>query len=147
LLRQRLLEAADLLLYRLQGDVGFLALLPIAGVAFYMVAVVAAPFLIGASFEKSFPLIPWAIAGTVAMGYFYHNQAFLHFKKAILPMSISSLNCIVLNLYLSYYGAIHYGVAGVLAATIVAFLTSAVISGLFITYHYNIFTLPRRSEA
>jgi len=35
----------------------------------------------------------------------------------------------------------------VLAATIVAFLTSAVISGLFITYHYSIFTLPRRSEA
>ncbi|WP_340117339.1 lipopolysaccharide biosynthesis protein [Pelagibius sp. 7325] len=128
-------------------SLGFLALLPIAGVAFYMVAAITAPFLIGASFEKSFPLIPWAIAGTVAMGYFYHNQAFLHFKKAVLPMSISSLNCIVLNLYLSYYGAIHYGTTGVLAATIVAFLTSAVISGLFITYHYNIFALPRRSEA
>jgi O-antigen/teichoic acid export membrane protein len=128
-------------------SLGFLLLLPVAGVVFYLVSLVVAPVLIGASFASSFSLIPWAIAGTVAMGYFFHNQAFLHFKKAVLPMSISSLNCIVLNLYLSYYGAIHYGVAGVLAATIVAFLTSAVISGVFMTYHYNVFAFPRRNEA
>ena len=128
-------------------SLGFLLLLPVAGVVFYFVSVLVAPVLIGASFERSFALIPWAIAGTVAMGYFFHNQAFLHFKKAVLPMSISSLACIVLNLYLSYYGALHYGVVGVLAATVVAFLTSAVISGLFITYHYSIFALPRRTEA
>jgi len=125
----------------------FLLLLPVLGIVFYLVATLAAPILIGAAFAKSFALIPWAVAGTVAMGYFFHNQAFLHFKKAILPMSISSLTCILLNICLSYYGALYYGIVGVLAATIVAFLTSAVISGLFITYHYNIFTLPRRSEA
>jgi O-antigen/teichoic acid export membrane protein len=121
-------------------SLGFLLLLPVAGVVLYLVSMVAAPIVIGAAFKQAFPLIPWAIAGTVAMGYFFHNQAFLHFKKAVLPMSISSLNCIVLNLYLSYYGALHYGLVGVLAATIVAFLTSALISGLFITYHYSLFT-------
>lgn len=128
-------------------SLGFLLLLPVAGVVFYLVSKVAAPIVIGASFERAFPLIPWAITGTVAMGCFYHNQAFLHFKKAVLPMSISSLNCIVLNLYLSYYGALLYGVVGVLAATIVAFLTSALISGLFITYHYSIFTALHHRSA
>lgn len=130
-------------------SLGFLLLLPAAGVAFYLASMIAAPIVIGDAFERAFPLIPWAIAGIVAMGYFFHNQAFLHFKKAVLPMSISSLNCIVLNLYLSYYGALYYGVVGVLAATIVAFLASALISGLFVTYHYNVFAgvLQRDAKA
>ena len=117
----------------------FILLLPALGIFFYLVSILAAPFLIGPSFSTSFSLIPWAIAGTVAMGYFYHNQAFLHLRKAILPMSISSLTCIVMNAVLSYYGAVHYGVAGVLAATIGAFMTSAVISGLYMMMHYNVF--------
>jgi hypothetical protein len=115
------------------------------GVLFYIVAVIAAPFLIGASFTGAFGLIPWAVAGTVAMGYFYHNQAFLHFKKAVLPMSVSSLNCIVLNIVLSYYGALYYGVAGVLAATIVAYMVSAVTSGLFIVMDYKLVGTLRRA--
>jgi O-antigen/teichoic acid export membrane protein len=126
-------------------SVGFLLLLPVMGVVFYIVAVIAAPFLIGASFTGAFGLIPWAVAGTVAMGYFYHNQAFLHFKKAVLPMSVSSLNCIVLNIVLSYYGALYYGVAGVLAATIVAYMVSAVTSGLFIVMDYKLVGTLRRA--
>jgi O-antigen/teichoic acid export membrane protein len=124
-------------------SVGFLLLLPVMGVVFYIIAVIAAPILIGASFTGAFGLIPWAVAGTVAMGYFYHNQAFLHFKKAVLPMSVSSLNCIVL----SYYGALYYGVAGVLAATIAAYMISAVTSGLFIAMDYNLLGVRRRSAA
>ena len=130
-------------------SISFVLLLPVAGIVFYTVSVVLAPWLIGETFARSFGLIPWAIAGTVAMGYFYHNQAFLHCRKAILPMSISSLTCIVMNAYFSYYGAIYYGVAGVVAATIVAFMVSAVISGIYIVYHYNVFgslfSLTRRS--
>jgi hypothetical protein len=128
-------------------SVGFLLLLPVMGVVFYIIAVIAAPILIGASFTGAFGLIPWAVAGTVAMGYFYHNQAFLHFKKAVLPMSVSSLNCIVLNIVLSYYGALYYGVAGVLAATIAAYMISAVTSGLFIAMDYNLLGVRRRSAA
>lgn len=126
---------------------GFLVLLPLGGVVFYVVAVVAAPFLIGSSFASAFPLIPWAIAGTVAMGYFYHNQAFLHFKKAVVPMSISSASCILLNIYLSYYGALYYGIAGVLAATIVAYGVAALISGIFILYQYTGLAVIRRRAA
>lgn len=126
---------------------GFLMLLPLGGVVFYVVAVFAAPYLIGGTFSSAFSLIPWAIAGTVAMGYYYHNQAFLHFKKAVTPMSISSASCIILNIYLSYYGAVYYGVAGVLAATIAAFSTAAVISGIFILYQYTGFAILRRSAA
>ncbi|WP_193370393.1 lipopolysaccharide biosynthesis protein [Pelagibius marinus] len=120
-------------------SLSFLLLLPALGIFFYLVSMLAAPLVVGPSFASSFGLIPWAIAGTVAMGYFYHNQAFLHLRKAILPMSISSLTCILLNAYLSWYGALYYGVAGVLAATIAAFMISAVISGIYIVYHYNIF--------
>lgn len=120
-------------------SLSFVLLLPAVGIFFYLVSVVAAPLLIGPAFSEAFALIPWAIAGTVAMGYFYHNQAFLHLRKAILPMSISSLTCILLNAFLSYYGALHYGVIGVVAATIAAFLTSAVLSGVYIFFHYNIF--------
>lgn len=125
----------------------FLLLLPVAGMVFYLVALVAAPILIGPSFAASFSLIHWAIAGTVAMGYFFHNQAFLHFKKAVVPMSISSLSCILLNLYFSYYGAILYGVAGVLAATIAAFAVAALISGIFILYQYTNFAFFRQRAA
>ncbi len=125
----------------------FLLLLPVAGLVFYVIALVAAPVLIGPSFTASFSLIHWAIAGTVAMGYFFHNQAFLHFKKAVVPMSISSLSCILLNLYFSYYGAISFGVAGVLAATIAAFAVAALISGIFILYQYTDFAFFRQREA
>ena len=106
----------------------FLALLPVAGIVFYLVSNLIAPVIIGESFSASLPLIPWAIAGVVAMGYFYHNQAFLHFKKAVVAMSVNSLACIILNAVLSYYGAIAYGVTGVLAATIFAFLVAALMS-------------------
>lgn len=128
-------------------SLGFMLLLPMMGLVFYLVSVVAAPHLIGAAFTSSFALIPWAIAGTVAMGYFYHNQAFLHFKQAVLPMSFSSVNSIVLNIVLSYYGAVYYGVAGVLAATIGAYMLSALISGIFMVQHYDLFGLPRRLQA
>ena len=106
-----------------------------------------APTLIGPSYAGSFDLIPWAIAGTVAMGYFYHNQAFLHCKKAVVPMSISSLNCIVLNLILSYFGAIYYGVAGVLAATIVAYFVSALVTGIFIVDHSKLVIFKQEHHA
>lgn len=81
------------------------------------------------------------------MGYFYHNQAYLHFKKAVVPMSISSSICILLNILLSYLGVIYYGVAGVLAATIGAFMISALISGTFILLHYNLFNFLRDNHA
>jgi len=116
----------------------FLALLPLGGVTAYFVSVPVAPFIIGGEFDGAFHMIPWAIAGTVSMGYFFHNQAYLHFKKAILPMSLSSFACITLNAVFSYYGAIHYGVIGVLAATIAAFLVAALISASFIIPRYHL---------
>lgn len=128
-------------------SLGFLLLLPIIGLCLYFVSIIAAPILIGKTFENAFSLIPWAIAGTVAMGYFYHNQAYLHFKKAVVPMSISSSICILLNILLSYLGVIYYGVAGVLAATIGAFMISALISGTFILLHYNLFNFLRDNHA
>ena len=109
----------------------FLAVLPLGGMLAFLIAMPVAPIVIGSEFDGAFYMIPWAIAGTVSMGYFFHNQAYLLFKKAVLPMSISSLSCIALNAVLSYYGAIAYGTVGVFAATIGAFLIAALISAAF----------------
>ena len=116
----------------------FFALLPLGGVIAYVIAMPLAPIIIGNQFDDAFHMIPWAIAGTVSMGYFFHNQAYLLYKKAVLPMSLSSFSCIVLNAVLSYYGAIEYGVIGVLAATIGAFLIAALISAAFAVPHYRL---------
>ena len=116
----------------------FFALLPLGGVIAYVIAMPVAPIIIGNQFDGAFHMIPWAIAGAVSMGFFFHNQAYLLFKKAILPMSISSFSCIVLNAVLSYYGAIEYGVIGVLAATIVAFSSAALISAAFAIPKYRL---------
>ena len=116
----------------------FLVLLPLGGVIANFVAGLIAPLIIGSQFDSAFHMIPWAIAGTVSMGFFFHNQAYLHFKKAILPMSLSSIACITLNAIFSYYGALHYGVIGVLAATIAAFLVAALISASFIIPKYHL---------
>jgi O-antigen/teichoic acid export membrane protein len=109
----------------------FLALLPLGGLLAYIAAMPLAPIIIGDQFDSAFRMISWAIAGTVSMGYFFHNQAYLLYRKAVLPMSISSFSCIVLNAVLSYYGALEYGVIGVLAATIGAFLVAALVSAAF----------------
>jgi len=115
----------------------FFAVLPLGGFIAYLIAMPLAPIVIGNQFDGAFHMIPWAIAGTVSMGFFFHNQAFLLYRKAIFPMSVSSLSCIILNAVLSYYGALKYGVTGVLAATIGAFLIAALISAAFVLLRYR----------
>jgi O-antigen/teichoic acid export membrane protein len=122
----------------------FFALLPMGGLLAYLVAMPLAPIVIGQQFDGAFFMIPWAIAGTISMGYFFHNQAFLLYRKAVLPMSVSSFSCIVLNAVFSYYGALEYGVIGVLAATIGAFLVAASVSAAFILPRYRISTPDAR---
>ena len=128
-------------------SLGFLLLLPVVGFFFCLISIFLAPYVIGAAFSDAFVFIPWAIAGIVAMGYSHHNLAFLHFKKAVVPMSISSTSCIVLNIILSYFGAVYFGIAGVFGATVFAYLSSAIISGIFIVMNYNLLTFDRREHA
>ena len=114
--------------------------MPLVGLGLYIAAIFVAPLIIGSAFAEAFQLIPWAIAGTVAMGYFFHNQAFLHFRRAVVAMSICSLYCIVSNAVLSYYGAIYFGTVGVFYATVAAFLSAALLCGafIFLTYRRNV---------
>ncbi len=106
----------------------FYAILPVAGVVAALGAQFVAPLVIGDAYSKAFGLIPWSIAGTIAMGYFFHNQAFLHYRKAVGSMSACSTYAIVANAIFSYYGALFYGSHGVFAATVVAFGSAAVLS-------------------
>lgn len=111
--------------------------LPLVGLLLYIITIFIAPLLIGSAYTEAFELIPWAIAGTVAMGYFFHNQAFLHFRRAVVAMSTCSFYCIVSNAMLSYYGAIYYGTVGVFYATVLAFASAAILCGLFIFLTYR----------
>lgn len=115
----------------------FFLLLPLGGLLAYLISIPSAPIIIGERFASAFPLIPWAIAGSLAMGFFFHWQAFLLFKKAIWEMSISSGICIVSNAVLSYYGALQFGLRGVFAATIGAFLLSALLSAGFSAWRFR----------
>lgn len=109
----------------------FCLLMPLGGIAAYLISIPIAPIVIGDQYHSAFNLIPWAIAGTVAMGFFFHCQAFLLFKKAIWVMSASSFTCIVSNAVFSYFGAYSMGLKGVFAATVGAFMLSAAISFVF----------------
>ena len=115
----------------------FLILLPIGGLLANVISVAIAPIVIGDRFESAFPLIPWAIAGSIAMGYFFHWQAFLLHNKAIWEMSISSGLCILNNAILSYFAAINFGLRGVFAATIIAFLLSAMLSAILLVWRFR----------
>jgi O-antigen/teichoic acid export membrane protein len=115
----------------------FFILLPLGGVTAVLLSAFIAPTIIGSQFEAAFPLIPWAIAGTVSMGYFFHFQTFLLYKKAVWDMSASSLLCIVANGVFSYYGAKHAGLEGVFAATVGAFLASTLLSGALALVRYR----------
>lgn len=111
--------------------------LPFVGLVLYLVAMYIAPLIIGSAFNDAFKLIPWAIAGTIAMGYFFHNQAFLHYRRAVVAMSTCSFYCIVSNAVLSYFGAIYFGTAGVFYATVAAFMSAALLCGIFIFLYYR----------
>ena len=116
----------------------FLLTLPLIGFVVSIVSRHIAPVIIGDQFFSAFSLIPWSIAGVVFMGYFYHNQAFLHFYKAIPAMSICSVCCIFLNALISYYGAVHLGLIGVFVGTIVAFGFCAVLSSVLFALHLRL---------
>ncbi|NGP52160.1 lipopolysaccharide biosynthesis protein [Thioalkalivibrio sp. XN8] len=118
-------------------SVVFLLVLPLGGIAALSLSALIAPVVIGAQFESAFPLIPWAIAGAISMGYFFHVQTFLLYKKAVWEMSASSLLCIIANGVLSYYGARYAGLAGVFAATVGAFLASTMLSGMLALVRYR----------
>jgi len=118
-------------------SISFYIVMPVIGLLLFIIAKFVAPLIIGSAFVKAFDLIPWAIGGTIAMGYFFHNQAFLHYRRAVVAMSICSFYCIVSNAVLSYYGAIYFGTAGVFYATVVAFLSASVLCGIFIFFTYR----------
>lgn len=118
-------------------SISFYLGMPLVGLGLYIAAIFIAPLLIGSAFSEAFQLIPWAIAGTIAMGYFFHNQAFLHYRRAVGAMSTCSIYCIVSNAVLSYYGAIYFGTAGVFYATVASFLSGALLCGAFIFFTYR----------
>ncbi len=120
----------------------FLLLLPVVAFGFYFFCMLVAPFIIGSSFYNAFELIPWVLSAVVMQGYFLHNQAFLLFKKYAVIISSCSFLCVVMNIALSYFWALSYGVKGVIVATAVSYLVSAIISCCFILYAYRNIKLP-----
>jgi len=119
------------------ASLAFFLLVPIAGFAIYIMSLLVAPFLIGKEFHDSFSYIPLVIAATVAQGFFFHNQAFLHFRKKLSIMAIINTLSIALNIALSIYLAGIYGVYGVIVATIISYSLSFLVSGMVVLYVYR----------
>lgn len=118
-------------------SLSFVLLLPFVALGFYFFCMLVAPFIIGSSFYDAFELIPWVLSAIVMQGYFFHNQAFLLFKKYAIIISACSFLCIVLNIILSYLWSLSYGVKGVIVATTVSYFVSALLSGFFIFYAFR----------
>lgn len=126
-------------------SLSFILLLPIIAICFYWLCTFAAPYIIGESFDDSFVYIPWVISAFVMQGYFFHNQAFLLHRQAVVIMSVSSTLCILLNIILSYSWSLTHGVQGVIFATIVSYALSALLSGFFSFRIYRDLTITRHS--
>lgn len=113
-------------------SMSFAVLLPISATIFHFFCLLIAPFIIGVSFYNAFVLIPWVLLAFVMQGYFFHNQAFLLFKKNTTLISTCSFFCIVLNIILSYLWAMSYGITGVILATAASYFLSWLLSSYFV---------------
>ncbi len=118
-------------------SISFAFLLPIIAAIFYFFCLFIAPLIIGISFYDAFVLIPWVLSAFVMQGYFFHNQAFLLFKKNTTIISVCSFFCIVLNIVLSYLWAISYGIKGVILATAASYFLSWLLSSYFVFRGFN----------
>ena len=108
----------------------------IAAVAFYFVALLVAPILLGEAFHSAIPLMRYIMLATVLQGYFMHNMKFLHYDKSIAVMSACSALTIALNLWLSILWAPGMGIRGIMLATAVSFGATFLISGVLVLARY-----------
>ena len=70
----------------------YFILAAIAATAFYFVALLIAPILLGETFHVAIPLPEVCHAAAIVLqGYFMHNMKFLHFDKSIALMSMLSI--------------------------------------------------------
>ena len=102
----------------------------IAGVI-YLMSVNVAPYLLGERFHQAIPLVSYIMIAIVMQGFFFHNMKFLHYEKSIVVMSSISAMALALNAWLSVQWASD-GVQGIMAATIVSFAVTFLLSGLII---------------
>ena len=115
----------------------YLVLVPLAGLILYSVSIFVAPILIGNAFHQAFVYIPWAITAVVLEGFFFHNQAFLHFKKRLLLMSLASGFAIISNIILTLIFIYPYGVAGVFAATCLSYVMTVSLNAIMVIFVYR----------
>ena len=113
----------------------YFVLASIAGVAFYFIALLIAPVLLGEAFHSAIPLLQYIMLAIVLQGFFIHNLKFLHFEKDVGMMSACSVLAIVLNLWLSILWA-PMGVRGIMLATAVSFGATFLISGILLVARY-----------
>ena len=114
----------------------YFILASIAGVAFYFVSLLVAPFLLGEAFHDAIPLLRYIMLAIVLQGFFTHNMKFLHFDKSVGVMSGLSALTIALNLWLSIVWAPTMGIPGIMLATAVSFAATFLISGVLIVARY-----------
>ena len=114
----------------------YFVLAAVAAGAFYGMAVLFAPILLGEAFHEAIPLLRYIMVAIVLQGFFMHNMKFLHFDKRIEMMSAFSALTIGLNIWLSIAWAENLGIRGIMLATAVSFGAAFIISGVLVIARY-----------
>lgn len=110
----------------------YFVLAAVAATAFYFVARLFAPILLGAAFHSAIPLLKYVMPAIVLQGYFMHNMKFLHFEKRVTLMSACSVLTMILCLVLSILWAKSMGIEGIMLAWAVSFGAAFIMTGLFV---------------
>jgi O-antigen/teichoic acid export membrane protein len=113
-------------------SLAYFVLSAVAAAAFYVVAVLVAPVLLGEAFHSAIGLLPYTMLAIMLQGHFVHNLKFLHFDGRIELMSVLSAFTIGLNLWLSILWAKQMGISGIILATAVSFGAAFIMSGILI---------------
>lgn len=113
-------------------SLAYFVLSAVAATAFYFVAVLVAPVLLGAAFHSAIGLLPYTMLAIMLQGHFMHNLKFLHFDGRIELMSVLSALTIGLNLWLSILWAKQMGISGIILATAVSFGGAFIMSGILV---------------
>lgn len=114
----------------------YFILATIAASAFYFLALLFAPILLGEAFHSAIGLLQYIMVAIVLQGFFMHNMKFLHFEKRIEIMSAFSALTIGLNIWLSIAWAPDMGIRGIMLATAVSFGAAFFISGVAVLARY-----------
>ncbi len=115
----------------------FALLLPVAGAALSVAAVIVSPIVLGPAFMEVNHFVFWMMLATSMRGWFLIAQSFVHFRQRVGLMSLCSIVAMVANAWLSWQWIPIYGATGAVWASIAAYLLATAITLIVIARLYR----------